>query len=200
MWETNKSETVYQNPFFHVNEDDITRENGSKGKYYVVNLPEAVFIIARENEKICMIKQFSYPNKSISWELPAGSIDVVDGEPENPLVTAKRELIEEAGLEATDWTYQGYIYLTPRLTNNRCHIYVAEGLKKVSQDIQEEESIIDCKMMDMPDICKLISDGTLADGPTLAVLSKVILSNISEVLSPPIIKYGKETRCIEAVS
>lgn len=176
MWTTNKSETVYINPFFSVNEDDITRDNNTKGKYYVVNLPDAVFIIARKDNKICMIKQFSYPNKSISWELPAGAID----NNENPLEAAKRELVEEAGFKAKNWKYQGYIYLTPRLTNNKCHIYVASDLKRVPQEIQEEESIIDCQMLTMSDICSLVEGGELADGPTLAVLAKVTLSGTIE--------------------
>ena len=173
MWKTKKSEIVHQNPWFTVTCDEIIRHNDMEAEYYVVHTKPAVFIVPQDSDgSLFLIKQFRYPNKSISWELPAGAIDTN----ENSLEAGKRELLEETGLRADNWEWAGIMYLAPGLTNHQCQLYKATGLTQVKRDVQHDEAIIECKNFSIEEIKQLIRNEEMTDGPTMAVLNKVILS------------------------
>ena len=61
-------------------------------------------------------------------ETPAGTCDV-DGEPRE--VTARRELAEEAGLEATSMEVLLETFNTPGISDQFTTIYLATGLSPV---------------------------------------------------------------------
>jgi ADP-ribose pyrophosphatase len=62
------------------------------------------------------------------WEIPAGLRDVA-GEP--PLVTARRELLEEAGYLAADWHVLADFFTSPGITSERLRVYLARGVTRV---------------------------------------------------------------------
>ncbi len=97
----------------------------------VLEHPGAVVIMAVDDqERVFCLWQYRHPARRRFVELPAGLLDV-DGE--DPLETARRELVEEAGLEATDWTDLGTSYSSPGISAEIHHYYVARGLSEVDR-------------------------------------------------------------------
>ncbi len=166
-----KKKVVHQNPWFKVTEETFIKPNGAECTFYVVNRGVAVFILPIDKDgSIYLIKQFRHPTQTWGWELPAGSTDG-----EEPIVAAKRELQEETGLVAGKWGLVGIIHLTPGVSTNITHIYIAQDLVQTDQNEQEEEGIIDCRKFTMDEIKNMVASGEIHDGPTLASIAKALL-------------------------
>jgi len=77
---------------------------------------------------VLMIRQYRHPVNHLLWEIPAGLRDVA-GEP--LLVTAQRELLEEAGYRARDWRVLADYYSSPGFTTERLRVFLARDLALV---------------------------------------------------------------------
>jgi 8-oxo-dGTP pyrophosphatase MutT (NUDIX family) len=87
-------------------EDNVIKPNGEKGIYGVVELPPAAGIVAMNaHHQIILVGQWRYVHNKFSWEIPTGSSEAG----ESILTAAKRELLEETGIEAEDWIPLGTI-------------------------------------------------------------------------------------------
>lgn len=133
------SRTVHRGGFFDVRVDRVRYPDGSEHEREIAVHPGAVAILPHDSERIFMVRQ---PRESVSeddlLELPAGKLDV---EGESPLNCARRELREEVGLLAGEWSEQKRIYTSPGFTSEEVHIFVATGLKQVDTDPTEGERI-----------------------------------------------------------
>jgi 8-oxo-dGTP pyrophosphatase MutT (NUDIX family) len=133
------SKTVYEGVIAGVHVDEFRHEDGSTSEREVVVHPGAVAMIAHDERVLYMVRQ---PREAVGeehlLELPAGKFDV---EGESPLETAKRELAEEIGLQATEWRELKQIYTSPGFSNERVSIVVATGLSDASADADEDERI-----------------------------------------------------------
>jgi len=93
---------------------------------YVVHTG-AVGIIAIDGaDRVLLIRQYRHPVGRARSEPPAGLLDEA-GEP--PLATARRELLEEAGVEADDWHVLVDVLTTPGGSSETLRIYLARGLR-----------------------------------------------------------------------
>ena len=168
-YKTLSSNTVFSSPYFNITKERFIRHDGKESNYWVLNKHPSVFIIAADcDDKIYLIKQFRYPTKRWSFELPAGGTDG-----EESLKAAKRELWEETGLTAEKWLYFGDCQVAPGLSTNVGHIWVAKNLTMTQNHRQEEEGIIECIKLSIPEIKEKIVNGELSDGPSLAIFGKV---------------------------
>lgn len=157
---------VFAGKLLHVYADEIVLPDGKKtGREYIKH-PGAIAVIAVEpNGKIVLVKQCRYPMDSVLYELPAGKLD-----PGEELLTcAKRELSEETGYEADEWTYLGPVCTTPAFTNEIIHIYVAESLHKFAQHTDPGE-FIKLESFTKEEIMQMVKDGKIFDAKTLAGL------------------------------
>ena len=82
---------------------------------------------------------------------------------------ALRELSEETGLEAEEYTYLGHILASPGFCDESLHMYLARGLKRSAQHPDEDE-FLDVVTMPFAD---RVMDGTIADAKTVATVLKV---------------------------
>ncbi len=96
----------------------------------IVIHPGAVGIVAvNERDEVLLLRQLRVPVASYLFEPPAGLLDKPD---EDPLVAAKRELLEEAGLVATQWHTLIDAYLSPGGTSEAVRVYLARGVSEAS--------------------------------------------------------------------
>ena len=100
---TLSSEYVFKGKVIDVKRDDILVSNGHKSIREVVEHSGGVVILAIKDNKILTVKQYRYPISNTSIELPAGKLE----KGENPDFAAKRELEEETGFVAKNWTSLG---------------------------------------------------------------------------------------------
>lgn len=94
---------------------------------YVVH-PGAVGIIALDDhDRVLLVRQYRHPVGYSLWEPPAGLMDLPD---ETALVTAQRELIEEAGVEADEWSVLADWFNSPGGMTEAFRCFLARGLRE----------------------------------------------------------------------
>lgn len=168
-WKTLNSKYVLENPWYKVRQDQVTRPNGQPGVYNVVETGGSVHLIALTDEgKVLLVKLYRYTISAESWEIPAGFLD----HSEKPIVSAKRELQEETGYLAEEWHDLGVFQLGTGIANAPLHLFVAKKLRYKGDDEQAEEGITAARAFSIAELKKIIADGTIVDGPTLAGLAR----------------------------
>jgi 8-oxo-dGTP pyrophosphatase MutT (NUDIX family) len=104
----------------------------------IVRHPGAVAIVAVDTDRrVTLVRQLREPAGKRLLELPAGT-----REPgEDPLGTAKREFVEEAGLGGGEWRLAASFFSTPGFCNELVCVYIAEGVEETERAPQEDEEI-----------------------------------------------------------
>jgi ADP-ribose pyrophosphatase len=109
--------------------DRVRWPDGSEADYRVVESPDAVFVVPYgQSGATVLVRQWRHAARGTAWEVPAGTLEPG----EEPLACAHRELREEAGLIADEWTSLGATRGSAHLTG-RQHLYLARGLRKVQR-------------------------------------------------------------------
>ena len=122
-------------------------------------------IVAEKDDKILLVKQFRYPLKSVSIELPAGKLEYG----ENPDDAAKRELEEETGYVAKTWKSLGYIFTTPGICDEKLYLYHAKDLTFTKPNPDEGE-ILQPLEYNIEEVFTMIKNGEINDSKTLCAL------------------------------
>lgn len=136
----------------------------------VLEHPGAVIVLAVDDQRRAFcLWQYRHPARRRFVELPAGLLDT-DGE--SPLETARRELREEAGLTAGDWTQLGSTWSTPGITNEVMHLFLARDLTVVEDDFERlhEEADMSAGWVPLDDLRAAVLSGDVADGPLVQAL------------------------------
>jgi len=163
-WRTLSSRTVYKNPWITVREDQVLCPDGSPGIYGVVETRIATGVVAlTEDNQIYLVGQYRYPLNQYSWEIPEGG---TDGQ-EAPLVAIKRELKEEAGLEAAHWEQLGgEIHLSNCISSERAFLYLARGLTECAS-APEHTEVLQVRRMPFRECLTMVERGEITDGMTI---------------------------------
>ena len=134
----------------------------------VLEHPGAVIILAVDDrERVLCMRQYRHAVERRLVELPAGLCDV-DGE--DPLEVARRELLEEAELEAGEWTHLTSTYSSPGLSNELMHFYLARQLRPADRgDFVPEHEEADMETFWVPydDLVTAVLDGRIGDAPVV---------------------------------
>ena len=118
------SRTTHEGEIVSVRIDEFEYDDGETAEREIVAHPGAVAIVAHDEERLFMVRQPREPvGEESLLELPAGKLDE---EGETPLQCAKRELVEEVGIEAAEWRELKTIYTSPGFSDEqvapvRCH-------------------------------------------------------------------------------
>lgn len=161
------SEQIWKGRLLDVRRDVVRLPDGSEGVREYVTHPGAVVIIpVLPNGKLIFERQYRYPVGRVMLELPAGKID--PNEP--PLLTAKRELIEEAGYTAENWSHLGTMHPTIGYANERIEIFMARGLTSLGQNQLDEGEFLELLELSLDEAMEAIRQGVLTDGKSLSAL------------------------------
>ncbi|WP_243077264.1 NUDIX hydrolase [Microbacterium sp. SS28] len=145
-----------RNDTFRYNDEDLVRQ--------YVDHPGAAAIVAIDDDgRVLLIQQYRHPIRHRDWEIPAGLLDVAG---ESPLETAKRELVEEADLEADDWQELVSIFTTPGGNDEVVHVFLARGLRPVGEAHarEAEEADIRVEWVPLTDAVSGVLAGRLRNG------------------------------------
>jgi 8-oxo-dGTP pyrophosphatase MutT (NUDIX family) len=149
--------TSYDGGFFTVSSARFRHEDGEEVEREIVRHTGAVGIVVLDGDRLWLVRQ---PRESIGspdlLELPAGKLDA---EGEEPLDTAKRELAEEIGKQASDWEPLGSFYTSPGFTDEEVHLFLATGISDVDEQPKiEHDERIDVEVRPVSDIDALLAD------------------------------------------
>jgi ADP-ribose pyrophosphatase len=168
---TVNSQTIFEGKIIKVTLDQARLPDGSLASREVVYHPGGVAVLALDADStVYLVKQFRYPIRQQLLELPAGKLD--HGAEEDVLLGAKRELSEETGLEASEWTYLGHTLASPGFCDEALHMYLARGLTRKPQHLDEDE-FLDVVTMPFDKLVEQVMDGSITDGKTVSTTLKV---------------------------
>ena len=167
-----KREVIYEGKVVNLVKDTVTLPSGADAIREVILHVGAVAVLAVTDEgKIVMERQFRYPFGQILGEIPAGKLDKDEYD---RLEAVKRELREETGYTAEKYTFIGEYYPSPAILSESIHMYIAEGLQKGEQDLDEDE-FLDVVKVPFDEVVSMILDGRITDGKTQAAVLKTKL-------------------------
>lgn len=160
-----KSEIRYKGKVFDHQVDEIQYDSGNIGiREIAVHPGGAVVIPIKDDGKIILVKQFRYPLQKTLIELPAGKLD----NKEDPLTCAVRELEEETGYKAKEFTKLGAIYTAPGYCTEILHIYKAVGLIAGNHNREEGEQGMELLEFSLEEVKNMILSGEINDAKTIA--------------------------------
>ncbi|HTN20812.1 MAG TPA: NUDIX hydrolase [Pelobium sp.] len=171
-WITLSSKKVYDNPWIGLTEHQVINPSGGKGIYGEVHFKNfAIGIIAIDtDDQIFMVGQYRFPLKQYSWELPEG------GGPlnENPLDSAKRELLEETGLVAKNWKELLRMHLSNSVSDELGILYLANDFEQFAAQPEETEQL-EVKKIPFEEVYQMVINGQITDSLTVAGILRVKL-------------------------
>ena len=171
-WLIKETIVKYDNPWIKVLEHQVVSPANKDGIYGVVEFKnKAVAIIPLdEHLNTWLVGQFRFPVNSYEWEVPEG------GSPsyETPLETAQRELAEEVGLIANEFTLIQEVQLSNCTTNEIGFVFVARQLSTVAQNFDETE-VLQTQKLPFAEVFQMAMDGKIKDNFSLTAIYKVKL-------------------------
>ena len=166
---TLSSEDIFDGVILHVKRDMVALSNGSTTVREVIRHIGAVCVIpVTENNEVIMERQYRYPLDSVILEIPAGKLDAPD---ENRLSAIKRELREETGYTADEWTELGDFHPAPAYSDEYITMYLARGLHKGQQDLDADE-FLDVYAIPLSDLVAEVMAGRISDAKTQVCILK----------------------------
>jgi 8-oxo-dGTP pyrophosphatase MutT (NUDIX family) len=170
-WRTLSSRTIYRNPWLALREDRVIRPDGAEGIYSVVEMRPSCGIVAiNEDNQIALVGQWRYVHDRYSLEIPTGGSD----QGETPLDAAKRELLEETGLTAEDWTALGTIDNSNGCTTDVAHLFSARNLT-TGPSIPQGDEQVELRWMPFVDAVAAVMEGKITDSVSVAGILKTEL-------------------------
>ncbi len=143
--------------------EPVTLPNGERLELEVVRHPGGAAVVALDaNGHVCLLRQYRHAGGGWLWELPAGKLEAREA----PAQTAARELAEEAGVTARDWTPLGDCLTTPGFCDEVIHLYLARDLASTATRHEAHEAI-EVHWIDFGLALAWAADGTLRDAKTL---------------------------------
>ena len=121
--------------------------------------------LLNDGEGVVLIRNDRFALGQVLWELPAGTLEAG----EDPGECAKRELEEEAGYRASRVESLGRFYTTPGMTDELMHAFIATGLVKTEQRLEQDERIqVACVPVDRA--LAMVDRGELMDAKSMLTL------------------------------
>jgi ADP-ribose pyrophosphatase len=154
---------VFDGKLLKVHRDTVRLPDGSEGTREYIRHPGAVAILALfDDGKLLLERQFRYPPRREFIEIPAGRL-----EPSEPhLETAKRELLEETGYVAAEWTRLGVIHTAVGYTDESIELFLARKLTKKEAKLDPGE-FLETLLVPFDEALGMVRDGRITDAKSV---------------------------------
>jgi 8-oxo-dGTP pyrophosphatase MutT (NUDIX family) len=164
---TVSSRIAYQNPWLTIREDKTLRNGNQEGIYGVVETNDSVVVCAvNEHQEVYIVYGYSYPTDTWSWQIPGGGSDR-----EPPLEAAKRELLEETGIEAKQFEQLGNLIVSCGLLTERMAVVLARELTMGERiEADDADTISKGKFVSLQEIQDMIASGDICDSQSVSAI------------------------------
>jgi 8-oxo-dGTP pyrophosphatase MutT (NUDIX family) len=171
-WQIIDEQQVYNNNWISVTHYNVINPSGNKGIYGKVHMKNmAIGVVPLDDEmNTYIVGQYRFVLSEYSWEIPEGGAPLDD----EPLASAKRELLEETGLQAKRWQKIQEMSLSNSVTNERCTIFLARDLSQHTATPEETEQLV-VKKIPFEEVYQMVQDGRITDGVSVTAVLKIKL-------------------------
>lgn len=154
-WKLLNSEYLHKEPWLTVRKDKAETPDGKiVDAYYVHEYPDWVNAVAlTEDGKIIMVKQYRHAIGRTLIEIPGGTLDDTDPDPEFGM---RRELLEETGYAFDNMINMGAVSANPSTNTNLTHMFLATGGKKVQEQQLDHNEDIEVILMTVEEVKALL--------------------------------------------
>lgn len=178
-WQIRHSDLKYENAWIAVTHHDVLRPDGKPGIYGVVHFKSlALGVIVLDDEmNTWLVGQYRFPLERYSWEIPEGG-----GDPAiERLLSIKRELKEEAGIEAATWRHLVHFDLSNSTTDEVGTIWLATDLSFGEAKPDGDEVIVQRKVP-FEEAYAMTLDGRITDAISIMAIQRVRLMQLEGTL------------------
>jgi ADP-ribose pyrophosphatase len=160
-------ELVFDGKLLKVYRDIVRLPDGTQTGREYIRHPGAVAVVPLFDDRTVLLeRQFRYPHGREFIEVPAGKL-----EPNEPhLDTAKRELLEETGYTAQEWTRLGVIHTAIAYTDEAIDLFLAKELKKEREAQLDAGEFVETLIVPFDEAIAMVRDGRITDSKSVAGL------------------------------
>lgn len=163
------SEDIFDGIILHVKRDQVLLPNGSTSVREVIRHIGAVCVIpVNDQNEVVVERQYRYPLDRVILEIPAGKLDAPD---EDRLSAIQRELREETGYSAREWTELGDFHPAPAYSDEYISMYLARDLHKGERELDADE-FLDVYTVPLKDLVDDVMAGRISDAKTQVCILK----------------------------
>lgn len=169
-WKILHEKNIYDNPWINLKEYDVINPSGGKGIYGKVHFKNHAIAIIPLDEDLntYLVGQYRFVLNQYSWEIPEGGgpleSDILD--------SAKRELKEETGLVAEEWTKLMDVHLSNSICDEKGSIFLARKLKQEEAMPEETEQLI-VRKIPFEEAYQMLESGGITDLLAVSALLKI---------------------------
>lgn len=171
-WKTIKTETLLSDYHVSVKKNAVELPDAAVIDYfYTVTIPDAAMVAAiTPDGQILLKSEYRYACGTEVIECPAG---MFEPDETDPLVVAKRELLEETGYTSEDWTYLGpTLESTSKLTNTM-HLFLAKNCRREGDQHLDPNEHLDLMKVSLEAAVKMVMGGIINANSTAHLILKV---------------------------
>lgn len=167
-WTTLASRTLLDRWWIRLREDRVRLPTGAEiEEFHVAEYPDwALAVAITDAGEAVLVEQYRYAVDRIGLEFAAGVI----GEGEEPLEAARRELREETGYEADDWTALGRCAVEPARHTNYGHLFVARGARRVGSPELDATEDLRVRLVPAAHLVDLVERSEIVHGTHVAAV------------------------------
>lgn len=176
------SETLHVGRVLAVRLDQVVMPGGGVVRREIVEHPGAVAILPlHDDATVVMIDQYRHAVGRRLRELPAGLLDTAG---EDPVSTARRELVEEVGCTAQDWSVLVDVVSSPGFSDEAVRVFLARGLTEIGRPAGGDDEEADLSVVRVPlaDAVRQVLAGEIVNASTVAGLlaAQAVLEGIAQ--------------------
>ncbi len=167
-------------PFLTVRAETVELPDGRRVEnFYQVEQNDFALIFAETADgRVLMLRQYKHGARRVSQTFPAGMI----APGEDPLEAAKRELMEETGHAADDWTPLGAFVVQGNHRSGLCHMFHARGARKLAEPDSGDLEEMRLEFLTRGELIAAAAAGDYALLPAIALLGAVLLPELRDGL------------------
>ena len=171
-WTILSQRSAYDNKWIGVTEYDVINPGGGKGIYGKVHYKNlAIGILPLDEEgNTWLVGQYRFTLGAYSWEIPEGGGDLNVAAVES----AQRELKEETGLVASDWSVLQELHLSNSVSDELAILFLARQLQQQEAMPEETEQLV-VRKLPFEEACRMVEKGTITDAMSVAAILKLKL-------------------------
>ncbi|MEM1322188.1 MAG: NUDIX hydrolase [Bacteroidota bacterium] len=168
-WTTLNNKIIYDNPWIKISHREVLTPAGTDGIYGVVHFKNlAIGILPLdEDNNTWLVGQYRYTLEAYSWEIPEGGCP----KGTEPLASAQRELLEETGIQAQQWTKILDLHTSNSVTDEAGMAFVARQLSFGTAEPEDTEDLV-IRKVPFQEAFSMVLNGKITDALSMVTIFK----------------------------